>query len=388
MKMKNDQIYRDRRCRINELRAKNEKTTHRVRTQQAIHFEEPDRVPIDSWMAPEMKKRCMGYWGLDSKEELLDFLGVDLRDNYGPSYVGQELKRYDDGTEEDLWGVRRKVVTYGKGTSREGTLKELAKSPLEYMTTVEEIDAYERWPSPEWWDYSALKEECAKYHPRYFVINKGDRMDRTAQLKPMMYLRGIQQTFIDLAKNPQIVECIREHIVNYFVEYNPKVFKASGGEIDMFMMGDDMGGQHGPLIGLEMWRRYFRDGFKQYIEIAHKYEIPVMYHTCGDVYQLIPDFIDCGLDCLQSLQPQATNMDIKRLKREFGKDISLQGGMDIQQILPRGTVEDVRKMVKYAMDHAKRGGGYIICTAHNIQVDTPVENVAALFEAYHEYGGY
>ena len=386
--MKDDQIYKDRRHPINELRENNEKLTPRERTLKTINFEESDRVPIDCWMAPEIMNRCLEYWGLNKVDELIDFLGVDIRDNYGPSYVGQEFKKHDDGTVEDLWGVRRKIRTYGKGTPHEGTYKEVAVAPLEHMTTVEEIDAYDRWPSAKWWDYSTIREDCAKYHPEYFVINKGDRLDRTAQLKPMMYLRGIQQAFVDLAQNPTIVECIRDHVVNYFVEYNPLVFEAGGGEIDMFMMGDDMGGQQGPLIGLEMWRKYFKDGFKKYIEIAHKYEVPVMYHTCGDVYQLIPDFIECGLDCLQSLQPRVTNMDIKRLKKEFGKDLSFQGGMDIQKVLPLGTTEDVKKMVKYATDNAKRGGGYIICTSHSIQTDTPIENVAALFEAYHEYGMY
>jgi uroporphyrinogen decarboxylase len=386
--MKDDEIYKDRRYRINELREKNEKMTSRERALKAINFEEPDRIPIDNWMVPEIKKRCMDYWGCENEEELLAFLGVDVRDNYGPSYVGQEFKKFDDGTVADLWGVRRKIVTYGKGTFHEGTFKEVAWSPLEHMTGVEEINAYKAWPTPDWWDYSKVKDECAYWHPEYFVLNKGDRLDRTAQLKPMMYLRGIQQTFIDLAVNPDIVECIRDHVVNYFLEYNPKVFEAGGDEIDMFMMGDDMGGQRGPLIGVEMWRRYFRDAFRKYCDIAHKYGLKVMYHTCGDVYQLIPEFIENGLDCLQSLQPQATNMDIKRLKQEFGKDLSFQGGMDIQQVLPLGTPEDVKKMVRYAAENAKRGGGYIFGTSHNIQADTHIENVAALFEAYHEYGVY
>ena len=386
--MKEDQIYKDRRYKINELRSKHEKMTARERVKMAINFEEPDRIPIDNWMVPEIKKRCMNYWGCDSEEELLAFLGVDVRDNYGPSYVGQTFKEFDDGTVADLWGVRRKIVTYGKGTPHEGIFKEVAWSPLEHMTSVEEINAYEGWPSPDWWDYSKMREECAYWHPEYFVLNKGDRLDRTAQLKPMMYLRGIEQTYIDLARNPKIVECIRDHIVNYFVEYNPRVFEAGGDEVDMFMMGDDMGGQRGPLISVEMWRRYFGEAYRKYCDIAHKYGLKVMYHTCGDVYKLIPEFIENGLDCLQSLQPQATNMDIKRLKQEFGKDLSFQGGMDIQQILPLGTPDDVRKMVKYAADNAKKGGGYIFGTAHNIQADTPMENVAALFEGYHEYGVY
>lgn len=386
--MKEDQVYKDRRGKINELRAKNEKMTSRERALKAINLEEADRVTIDNWMVPEIKKRCIDYWGLENEEELLAFLGVDVRDNYGPSYVGQEFKKFDDGTVADLWGVRRREVVYGKGTSHEGVFKEVAWSPLEHMTTVEEIEAYDGWPSPDWWDYSKMKEECAYWHPEYFVLNKGDRLDRTAQLKPMMYLRGIQQTFVDLAQNPKIVECIRDHIVNYFVEYNPRVFEAGDGEIDMFMMGDDVGGQRGPLLSPEMWRRYFKDAFRTYCDIAHKYGLKVMYHTCGDVYALIPEFIECGLDMLQSLQPQATNMNIKRLKQEFGKDLSFQGGMDIQQVLPLGSPEDVREMVKYAAENAKSGGGYFFGTAHNIQADTRMENVVALFEAYHEYGVY
>lgn len=386
--MKEDQVYKDRREKINELRAKNEKMTPRERALKAINFEEADRVTIDNWMVPEIKKRCMEYWGCENEEELLAFLGVDVRDNYGPSYVGQEFKEFDDGTVADLWGVRRRQVIYGKGTSHEGIFKEVSWSPLEHMTTVEEMEAYEGWPSPDWWDYSKMKEDCAYWHPQYFVLNKGDRLDRTAQLKPMMYLRGIQQTFVDLAQNPKIVEFIRDRVVNYFVEYNPKVFEAADGEVDMFMMGDDVGGQRGPLLSPEMWRRYFKDGFRTYVDIAHKYGLKVMYHTCGDVYALIPDFIDCGLDMLQSLQPQATNMDIKRLKQEFGKDLSFQGGMDIQQVLPLGTPDDVREMVKYAADNAKPGGGYFFGTAHNIQADTDMQNVVALFEAYHEYGVY
>jgi uroporphyrinogen decarboxylase len=386
--MKEDQVYIDRREKINELRDKNEKMTSRERALKAINFEEADRVTIDNWMVPEIKKRCMEYWGCENEEELLSFLGVDVRDNYGPSYVGQEFKKFDDGTVADLWGVRRRQVIYGKGTSHEGIFKEVAWSPLEHMTTVEEIEAYEGWPSPEWWDYSKMKAECLYWHPQYFVLNKGDRLDRTAQLKPMMYLRGIQQTFVDLAQNPKIVECIRDRVINYFVEYNPKVFEAADGEADMFMMGDDVGGQRGPLLSPDMWRRYFKDGFRTYCDIAHKYGLKVMYHSCGDVYALIPDFIDCGLDMLQSLQPQATNMDIKRLKQEFGKDLSFQGGMDIQQVLPLGTPDDVRQMVKYAADNAKPGGGFFFGTSHNIQADTDMQNVVALFEAYHEYGVY
>jgi len=386
--MWDDKIFQERRARINELRTRNERMTCRERALMVLKHQEPDRVPIDNWMVPEIQKKTMEYFGCDSYDELLVFLGVDFRNNYGPSYVGQSFKKHPDGTVEDLWGVKRKTVVYGKGTTHQGSYSEVAESPLEKMRTIEEIEKYDHWASPDWWDYSKVKTDCMIYHPQYCVINVGDRLDRTAQLKPMMYLRGIQQILIDMVMNPKIVEVIRNHIINYFIEYNHRVFKAVKGEIDIFMMGDDIGAQTGPLLSLDMWRKYFKKGFKTYIDIAHQYGIPVMYHTCGDIKQFIPDFIECGLDILQSLQPKATNMDIKKLKQEFGKDLAFQGGMDIQHVLPLGKTEEVRAMVKYAMDSAKKGGGYIICTAHNIQVDTPLENVIALFEAYHEYGKY
>jgi uroporphyrinogen decarboxylase len=386
--MKDDKIFQERRARINELRAKNERMSCRERALMAVKHEEPDRVPIDAWLVPEIQKRAMDHFGCENYEELLAFLGVDFRNNYGPSYVGQSFKKHPDGTVEDLWGVKRKIVTYGKGTAHQGTYTEVAESPLEKFKKLEDIEKYDHWASADWWDYSKVKADCKVHHPKYCVINVGDRLDRTAQLKPMMYLRGIQQIFIDMAMNPKIVEVMRDRIVSYFIEYNHRVFKAADGEIDIFMMGDDIGAQTGPLLSLEMWRRYFKKAFKTYVDIAHQYGIPVMYHTCGDVRMFIPDLIECGLDILQSLQPKASNMDIKKLKQEFGKDITFQGGMDIQHVLPLGTPADVKAMAKYALDSAKDGGGYIICTAHNIQIDTPIENVVALFEAYHEYGKY
>jgi uroporphyrinogen decarboxylase len=386
--MKEEKVFQERRARIDELRAKNERMTCRERALRGVKHQEADRVPIDNWMVPEIQKKTLEHFGCESYDELLGFLGVDFRNNYGPSYVGQSFKKHPDGTTEDLWGVKRKTVVYGRGTSHQGSYSEVAESPLEKLKTIEEIKKYDHWASPEWWDYSKVKADCRVYHPAYCVINVGDRLDRTSQLKPMMYLRGIQQIFIDMVMNPAIVEFIRDRIIEYFVAYNHRVFQAVEGEIDIFMMGDDIGGQTGPLLSLDMWRKYFKKGFKAYIDIAHQYGIPVMYHTCGDVRQFIPDFIECGLDILQSLQPKAANMDIKKLKQEFGKEITFQGGMDIQHVLPLGRPEDVKAMAKYALDSAKSGGGYIICTAHNIQIDTPIENVVALFEAYHEYGKY
>jgi uroporphyrinogen decarboxylase len=216
----------------------------------------------------------------------------------------------------------------------------------------------------------------------------GDRLDRTAQLKPAMYLRGVEQIMLDLALNPEIVDCINEHITAYFLEFNRRIFESAKGGIEIFMMGDDFGTQTGPMLSVEMWKRFYEPGFRKYIELAHRHGIKVMHHTCGSVRPLIPHFIEAGLDILQSLQPRAAGMDLRELKREFGRDLVFQGGLDIQQTLPRGSPAEVKREVRDRLDAAKAGGGYILCTAHNIQADTPVENIVALFEACHEFGKY
>ena len=365
-------------------RPERERMGHRERVLAALDHRETDRVPIDYWAVEETTQRLQAHLGLADQEALLRYLGVDLRTIQGPSYVGQEIRTHADGTVEDLWGARRRPVTVeGKGYT--WTYKQLVDSPLAAMTTVQEIEDYGKWSSPDWWDYSHIAEDCEK-HRGYAVVIAGDRLDRTAQLKPAMYLRGMEQFYVDLKRNPKLAQAIIEHIAGYHLEYNRRVFEAAQGKADIFMMGDDFGMQQGLLISLEMWRKFFRAKFTKFIDLAHQYGLKVMHHTCGSVRGLIPDFIEAGLDILQSIQPQARDMDLAALKREYGRDLCFHGSMDIQLTLPRGSVEDVRQEVQARMAAGKPGGGFIICTAHNLLPDVPLENIIALFEAYHEYG--
>lgn len=356
----------------------------RARVLTALSHQPPDRIPRDYWATPEVTQRLREHFGLPDRESLLRRLGIDLRYVEGPSYVGQSLRTHPDGSVEDLWGVRRRPRTV-TGGSYTWTYQHVVRSPLQAAQTAGDIEAYDRWPSADWWDYAQLGEQCRAY-AGYAVVNAGDRLDRTAQLKPMMYLRGMEQTYVDLALNPDVAEAIIAHIVAYFLQYNERVFAAAGDAIDIFMMGDDFGTQQGPMMSLETWRRFFRPGFAAFIQLAHRHGLRVMHHTCGSVVELIPDFIACGLDILQSLQPQAAGMDLGRLRREFGRDLCFQGGMDIQGVLPHGTPAQVREHVRSQIEAAGRGGGYILCTAHNLQPDTPLDNALALFEAYEEFG--
>ena len=193
---------------------------------------------------------------------------------------------------------------------------------------------------------------------------------------------------LDLGDAPEIVERIVAHIVEYYLEYNRRVFEAAAGGIDIFMMGDDFACRPRRCSVPGMWERFFGDGFRRFIALAHRYNIKVMHHTCGAVRPLIPAFIDAGLDILQSLQPRAAGMDLRELKRDFGADLCFHGGIDIQHTLPTARRAEIDAEVRERLQAGKPGGGYIICTAHNIQADTPVENVLALAKGYRRYGGY
>lgn len=358
--------------------------TPRERVLTALAHQPPDRLPRDYWATAEVTARLLSHLGLPDKEALLRYWGVDLRTVEGPAYVGVSLRTYPDGTSEDLWGVRRQPRTIARGGNA-WTYWHVVHSPLASAQTSAEIDEYPHWPHPDMWDYTHIREQCLA-HRGYAVVIAGDRLDRPAQLKPLMYLRGVEQTFMDLVLHPEIVEAILAHIVPYFLEYNRRVFEAAQGTIDIFLMGDDFGTQQGPMMSVATWRRFFKKGFAAYVELAHRYGLKVMHHTCGSVVELIPEFIDCGLDILQSLQPQAAGMDLRRLRQEFGRDLCFHGGIDIQKVLPYGTPSQVREHVRQQITAMGYEGGYILCTAHNIQPDTPLENILALFEAYEEFG--
>jgi len=216
----------------------------------------------------------------------------------------------------------------------------------------------------------------------------GDRLNRCAQLKPAMYVRGPEQIFIDAALNPDLAKAIFRRITDFYSEYLSRTLEAAEGDIDIVFTGDDFGTQNSTFMSEEMWKNLLRDGFKRMIDIAHEGGAVVAHHTCGFNLPLIPHFIECGLDILNPLQPEVKGMDFFRIKKEYGDRISFHGGISIQKTLPYGTPEDVRSEVKDRVVALGPGGGYIFCTAHNIQIDTPLENIEALFSAYKDFGDY
>ncbi|HOX39548.1 MAG TPA: uroporphyrinogen decarboxylase family protein [Candidatus Brocadiia bacterium] len=360
----------------------------RERVLAALDHREPDRAPVDFWCTSEITKKLLKHFGCAGQGELLDVLGVDLVYIDGPRYVGPEPETHPDGAVDDHWGVPRVPVQVGAG-DRTGAYREVINFPLEKALSVAEIHDYPKWPRIEWFDFSCVAEQVRKARATgKAVVFMGDRMNRCAQLKPAMYLRGVEQILLDLVLNPDIAEYLFNRIAEFYIEYARRMFEAAGDGIDIFMMGDDFGTQNGLFMSPDMFRRFLRPGFKAMIDVGKRHGLKVAHHSCGSIKPIIPDLIECGLDILNPIQPDVFDMDRRELKRSFGDRLSFHGSISIQKTLPFGTPEDIRAEVKERFETLGPGGGFIFCTAHNIQSDTPLENALALFEAYHEFGSY
>lgn len=354
----------------------------RERTLTALKHEEPDRVPLDFWGSAALFNAIKNETGMD-KNAFLEWADVDFRYIDGPLYTGPPLP-----PDTDIWGVRRHevVVEAAHGTERyaEGDTAPLAKA-----SSAGEIEEYALWPNPDHFDYGVVKPQClAVQDEGRVVVFMGDRLNRVAQLKPAMYLRGIDNIFMDLALNRDMALTLFRRIRSFYAAYLERILDAAGGLIDIVLTGDDFGQQNGLLISKEMWEEFLSEGFRRYIEIVHAHGALAMHHTCGDVRALAGRMHELGLDVLQSLQPEAMGDALAQLKAEYGGTLSFQGGISVQKTMPWGSPEDVEKEVRERIAALAPGGGYILCTAHNIQADCPVSNVLALVEAHRKHGSY
>jgi len=352
----------------------------RERTFLALEHKPGDRIPIDFWATGSVAKRLETKYG-KPYTEFLDHYDVDLRYIEGPTYIGPPLK-----PGMDIWGVERTAVIAGSSKQSE-SYSETTKAPLEDAVTPGDIEAYDHWPDPDMFHYGVIEEQSdAILNENRVVVFMGDRLNRIAQLKPAMYLRGTEKIFLDLVSQPEMAEAIFTRIRKFYLVYLERILQASNGKIDIVMTGDDFGAQNGLLISAKMWRKFIKPGFVDYINLIKSHQTISMHHSCGSVVDIIPDMIECGLDVLQSIQPETRGMLLTNLKSLFGKNICFQGGISIQKTMPYGSPDDIRKEVKAIADITKNEGGYIFCTSHNIQADTPIENVVALMDAYHEFG--
>ncbi len=196
-------------------------------------------------------------------------------------------------------------------------------------------------------------------------------------------LRGWEQFMIDLARGGPFLEALLEKLTEFHLANLARYLDAVGPCIQIIVMVDDLGTQHGLQISPQMYRRWINPCHTRIYGYVHQHypQIYVFLHSCGSIYPLIPDLIEAGVQILNPVQISAAGMEPVRLKREFGADLTFWGGgCDTQHTLPCGTPAEVVAEVKRLLDIFAPGGGYVFNQVHNIQADVPPENIVAMLE--------
>jgi uroporphyrinogen decarboxylase len=215
-----------------------------------------------------------------------------------------------------------------------------------------------------------VKKDLEKHSGDYLVLTSG----YGGIYERAYFLTGYEEFMTMLASNPVLISGLLEKITDYKIEIARNLidigFKAGHN-------GDDLGSQYGPMISLDMFRKYLKPHIKRLWGTYKDAGVPVIFHSCGNITQFIPDLIEIGLDVLEPVQPV---MDLEYIKKEFGKDITFWGGIDTQMLLPYGKPEEVREMASNSIRTLGKGGGHIIAPAQEVMKDVPIENVQALVE--------
>jgi uroporphyrinogen decarboxylase len=335
----------------------------RERVLAAINRERPDRIPVDLWAEPGVWARLRTDMGLPTDEAVREALSVDVR-YLSPVYPPDIIV---GGVRQNMWGERWEMTSTVFGTEWEHT-----RGVLHDAAGLADVEAFP-WPTCDQVDYSGVADDVKAMEGRAVFFGNADFFERPG------LVRGLENIFMDLLANPELVDYMQERFVSFFIEDFHRTMEASGRRIDVFWALTDLGTQERLIMSRELMERFIFSPLRRMAEVVHREGVKLMFHSCGAVRDVIPELIACGVDILNPLQPAAKGMEPAGLKRDFGKRISFHGGIDIQFLLPRESPRKVAAETRRVAGILGEGGGYVLSPSHNIQLDTPTPNIIAMY---------
>ena len=372
---------------------------------RALRHEKVDRVPRLYRMKREAKEKIARVFGVTEAETGLGHQPeLELR-------MGNDAVMYQIGINAEFshhpipigetW-VSPFDVSYGKS----GLMGRTDEEHQEFMKTqeywgpakvvpenfpsahpirsMEDLKNYE-WPDPA--DprlLDPIKAMCDEYQDDYFIM-----VDLSSTLIEAAYAHivGTQKFFLLMFDEPELINGVLDGLTEYYTTLGRNAVDLG---VDMIRVGDDVGAQQSMMLSPDQWRELakprFDYMFKEYKKANS--ELFIKLHSCGDYSPIIPDLIELGVDLSGLMQPTGGNKDQAGIKKAYGDDVAFIGGLDVQNLLPRGSVEDVRAGVLNVMKNLAVGGGYVFSPAHYILADVAIQNVWAMFEAVNDYGVY
>lgn len=336
----------------------------RERTFMALAHEEPDRPPISATYTPEAGALLRQAVGRE-EEDLGYVMGNDLiKTTVG---VENSYYMYDTPTYVCPFGI-----TWRNVSNATGAYTEIVDGALRNDPDGEKLRKYQI-PDPE--DpalYTHVRNAVERYGKEKFIIGSC----QCSIFETAWYLHGMEDMLTDMAADEDYANLLFDKIMEFPLKAGVHMIEAG---VDMVWLGDDIATQRNMMISMPMWRKYLKSRYGKIIEELRrvKKDIVIAYHSCGNCTDILDEMADIGLDVINPIQPLA--MDPYEIKKRFGKRLTLFGAVDVQNLMPFGTREQIEHTVREYKKYLGCQGGYILSPAHHLQSDTSLENMMAFY---------
>lgn len=272
-------------------------------------------------------------------------------------HVGHRTTTIGGGRARDAFGT---IV-------REGNITHVEEPALTEPT----LEGY-RWPDPEEIiDWNTVPREYGEHSECFRLCGLAMGIFERAWL-----MRGFESLMVDMLLETGFVEALLDGIMDVHLRAMDLIVRRV--PIEAYFGGDDWCDQRTVMMGIDLWRKFFKPRLARMIEHAHQLGRPYVLHSCGNVSPLVDDLIDIGLDGLESLQSEA--MNVYKVKRKAAGRLVLIGGMGVQRLIPFGRPEEIRDETRRLLSELGQGGGYVLAPSKPLPLETPIPNAVAFIE--------
>ncbi len=376
--------------------------TSRERVLTALDHREPDRVPIDlggcsvTLIHQAAHRSLAEYLGLTDPQEKIHnlmtmqvFVEPRIQERFRADVLLLQPGKPDSwelsidaatGMWVDEWGNRYKkppgVLYY-----------EWDRCPLAEVAGIDGLKRY-RWPDArDPGRYRGMEERARQLSTgtdKAILVNSAFGI-----WEQYLTLRGVENALADVAGNVRFLDHVLSRLLEWLEIYYEEMLSRVGRYVQVVKIDDDLGWTGGMFFSPETYRALLKPKHRELIRfIKARTDARIFMHSDGSVHDVIPDLIDVGVDALNPVEVTAAKMDSRALKKEFGSELSFWGGGCNNNILERGTPEEVEQEVIRRINDLSPGGGFVFASIHCIQPFVPPRNIVSFFDSAFAHGGY
>lgn len=337
--------------------------TKKDRIVRALKREEPDQVPTFEWFIDaKVGKALTGTDDPIDIVERLDLDGINVRADYSKEYT-------DDRTFVDEWGITRQLT--------EDCLPALMKGAIGHI----DDQADYKFPDPAApHRFKTLEKALERFgDERAVILNLRDGFSDVRDLL------GYEDALASVLTEPELFSELLDRAVEYNLALARLVSEKYG--LKVVATTDDVAYVGGMLFPPDRYFDVIGPAFRKAIQGYKELGYYCIKHCDGDVSLLVDFWVECGIDCLDPIDP-AAGLRMDEMKEKYGDRICLKGNIDCTGALCDGTEEEVEAEVKECILKGGKGGGLILSSSNTIHSGVKPENYTAMLKALREYGRY